>query len=87
MGQVAELERKWRETAVLMDSASIPWDDVKSLSEAARELGAELLEAPAADLGELAIKVQWLADHELDRESLELALRNMLADIRHLQRQ
>ena len=87
MTQVTEFERKWRQTRGLIDSANTPWDDVIELSEEAWDLGVDLLETPAADLGDLAIKVQWLTEQNLDKENLSRALRRLLADIHHLQRQ
>lgn len=87
MTQVAELERKWHQTTGLIDSANTPWESVKDLSEEAWELSVELLQTPAAGLGDLAIKVQWLAEQDLDRDNLRQALRCILTDIRRLQRQ
>ena len=87
MTQVTELERKWRETTALIDSAGTPWEGFKELSNKGWELGVELLETPAADLDDLAIKVQWLAGQDLNRDNLREALRGILTDIRRLQRQ
>ena len=87
MTQVTEFERKWRQTRGLIDSANTPWDDVIELSEEAWDLGVDLLETPAADLGDLAVKVQWLTEQNLDKENLSRALRRLLTDIHYLQRQ
>ncbi len=87
MTQVTEFEQKWRQTRGLIDSANTPWDDVIELSEEAWDLGVDLLETPAADLGDLAIKVQWLTEQNLDKENLSRALRRLLTDINRLQRQ
>ncbi len=87
MTRVTEFEQKWRQTRDLIDSANTPWDDVGELSEEAWDLGVDLLEAPAANLGDLAVKVQWLTEQNLDKENLSRALRRLLADIHHLQRQ
>ncbi len=87
MTQVTEFERKWRQTRGLIDSANTPWDDVGELSEEAWDLGVDLLETPAADLGDLAIKVQWLTEQNLDKENLKQVLQRLLTDINHLQSQ
>ncbi len=87
MTRVTEFEQKWRQTRGLIDSANTPWDDVIELSEEAWDLGVDLLETPAADLGDLAIKVQWLTEQNLDKENLSRALRRLLTDINRLQRQ
>ncbi|MEE8293284.1 MAG: hypothetical protein V3R22_02580 [Kiloniellales bacterium] len=57
------------------------------MSEEVWDLGVDLLETPAADLDDLAIKVQWLAEQDLDRENLRQILRRILTDIRRLQKQ
>jgi hypothetical protein len=85
--QVAELEQKWRLTRGLIDSSKTPWEDVKELSEEVRGLGVDLLETPAANLDDVAIKVHWLAKQDLDREHLRQVLQRILTDIRRLQRQ
>ncbi len=87
MTQVTEFERKWRQTRGLIDSANTPWDDVIELSEEAWDLGVDLLETPAADLDDLAIKVQWLTEQNLDKENLKQVLQRLLTDIHRLQRQ
>ena len=87
MTQVAEIEQKWRQTRGLIDSSKTPWEDVRELSEEVLNLGVDLLETPAADLDDLAIKVQWLAEQDLDRENLRQILRRILTDIRRLQKQ
>ncbi len=87
MTQVAELERKWSQTRDLIDNANTPWEDVKELSEEVWDLGVDLLHTPAADLGDVAIKIQWLAEQDLDREILRQVLRRILTDIHRLQRQ
>ncbi len=86
MTRVTEFEQKWRQTRGLIDSANTPWDDVIELSEEAWALGVDLLETPAADLGDLAIKVQWLTEQNLDKENLKQALQRLLTDIHRLQR-
>ncbi len=87
MTQVAELERKWSQTRDLIDNANTPWEDVKELSEEVWDLGVDLLQTPTADLGDLAIKLQWLSEQDLDREILRQVLRRILTDIHRLQRQ
>ncbi len=87
MTHVAEIEQKWRQTRVLIDSSNTPWEDARELSEEVWDLGVDLLETPAADLDDLAIKVQWLAEQDLDRENLRQILRRILTDIRRLQKQ
>ncbi len=87
MTRVTEFEQKWRQTRGLIDSANTPWDDVIELSEEAWNLGVDLLETPAADLGDLAIKVQWLTEQNLDKENLKQVLQRLLTDINRLQRQ
>ncbi len=87
MTQVAELERKWSQTRDLIDNANTPWEGVKELSEEVWDLGVDLLQTPAADLGDLAIKLQWLSEQDLDREILRQVLRRILTDIHRLQRQ
>jgi hypothetical protein len=87
MTQVAELEREWSQTRDLIDNANTPWEDVKELSEEVWDLGVDLLHTPAADLGDVAIKIQWLAEQDLDREILRQVLRRILTDIHRLQRQ
>ncbi len=87
MTRVTEFEQKWRQTRGLIDSANTPWDDVGELSEEAWDLGADLLEAPAADLGDLVVKVRWLIEQNLDKENLKQVLQRLLTDIHYLQRQ
>ncbi len=87
MTQVAELEGQWSQTRDLIDNANTPWEDVKELSEDVWDLGVDLLRTPAADLGDIAIKIQWLAEQDLDREILKQVLRRILTDIHRLQRQ
>ncbi len=86
MRQVAELEQKWRQTRGLIDSSNTPWEDVKDLSEDVWDLGVDFLQTPAADLGDLAIKVEWLSEQDLDRENLRRVLRRILTEIHRLQR-
>ncbi len=86
MTQVAELEQKWRNAAGLIDSADTPWESVKGLSDQAWNLGIELLRAPATGLGDVAIKVQWLAEQDLDSETSRDALRLVLTDLHRLDR-
>ncbi len=87
MSQVAELEQSWRETAGLLADATTPWEKIRELSDHASGLGVELITTPCADLSDLAIKVQWLAGQDLDTETTKQALRQILKDIRRLQRQ
>ncbi len=87
MTQVTEVKRKWREAARLIDDARIPWDKFKDLSGQASSLRLELMETPSAGLPDLAIKIQWLAEQDLDIETSKLALRWILEDILRLQRQ
>ncbi len=87
MTQVAELEQKWRQTRGLIDSSKTSWEDVRELSEEVWDLGVDLLESPAANLDDLAIKIQWLAEQDLDGENSRQVLRRILTDIRRLQRQ
>lgn len=87
MTQVAELHQEWRRTSSLMRDARTPWEQVRGLSGHATSLGLRLLEAPAAGLNDLAIKVQWLAEQELDHEAMKEGLRRVLRDIQILQRQ
>jgi hypothetical protein len=47
----------------------------------------ELLETPSTGLADLAIKVQWLIEQDLDDEILKEALRCILKDMRRLERQ
>ena len=87
MTQVAEIEQKWRQTRGLIDSSKTPWEDVRELSEEVLNLGVDLLETPAANLDDLAIKIQWLAEQDLDGEYSRQVLRRILTDIHRLQRQ
>ena len=86
MTQVTEVKRKWREAARLIDDARIPWDKIKDLSGQASSLRLELMETPSAGLADLAIKIQWLAEQELDIETSKWALHWILVDIQRLQR-
>ena len=87
MTQVTEVKRKWREAARLIDDAQIPWDKIRDLSGQASNLGLELMETPSAGLSDLAIKIQWLAEQDLDIETSKQALLWILEDIQRLQRQ
>ncbi len=87
MTQVTEVKRKWREAARLIDDARIPWDKIRDLSGQTSSLGLELMETPSAGLSDLAIKVQWLAEQDLDIETSKRALHWILEDIQRLQRQ
>ena len=85
--QVTELERKWREIASLIDNAQTPWEKIRDLSDQASTLGLELMKTPSAGLSDLAIKIQWLAEQDLDIETSKRALHWILEDIQRLQRQ
>ncbi len=85
--QVTELEQKWREIASLIDNAQTPWEKIRDLSDQASTLGLELMKTPSAGLSDLAIKIQWLAEQDLDIETSKRALHWILEDIRRLQRQ
>ena len=87
MTQVTKLEQKWRRTFSLLDDAETPWENIRGLSDQARRLGTELLETPSTDPADLAIKVQWLIEQDLDDEILKEALRCILKDMRRLERQ
>ncbi len=87
MTQVTKLEQKWRRTFSLLDDAETPWESIRGLSDQARHLGTELLETPSTGLADLAIKVQWLIEQDLDDEILKEALRCVLKDMRRLERQ
>jgi hypothetical protein len=45
------------------------------------------METPSAGLPDLAIKIQWLAEQDLDIETSKRALHWILEDIQRLQRQ
>jgi hypothetical protein len=45
------------------------------------------METPSAGLSDLAIKIQWLTEQDLDIETSKRALRWILEDIQRLQRQ
>ncbi len=85
-GQVADLEREWRRVASRIGESNVTWDAVRELCGRAGELGARLLEAPATELGEVATKVRWLAEQDLDSESLKGALVCVLSDLDRLAR-
>jgi hypothetical protein len=87
MTQVTELDQKWREIASLIDNAQTPWEKIRDLSDQASTLGLELMETPSAGLPDLAIKIQWLAEQDLDIETSKRALHWILEDIQRLQRQ
>ena len=87
MTQVTEVKRKWREAARLVDDARIPWEEIRDLSDQASTLGLELMKTPSAGLSDLAIKIQWLAEQDLDIETSKQALLWILEDIQRLQRQ
>jgi hypothetical protein len=87
MTQVTEVKRKWREAARLIDDAETPWEKIRDLSDQASTLGLELIETPSAGLADLEIKIQWLAEQDLDIETSKRALRWILEDIQRLQRQ
>ncbi len=85
--QVTELEQRWREIASLIDNAQTPWEKIRDLSDQASTLGLELMKTPSAGLSDLAIKIQWLAEQDLDIETSKRALHWILEDIQRLQRQ
>jgi hypothetical protein len=87
MTQVTEVKRKWSEAARLIDDARIPWDKIRDLSGQTSSLGLELMETHSAGLSDLAIKVQWLAEQDLDIETSKRSLHWVLEDIQRLQRQ
>ncbi len=87
MTQVTEVKRKWREAGRLIDDARIPWDKIRDLSGQASILGLELMETPSAGLADLAIKIQWLAEQDLDIETSKRVLHWIREDIQRLQRQ
>jgi hypothetical protein len=45
------------------------------------------METPSAGLSDLAIKIQWVAEQDLDIETSKRALHWILEDIQRLQRQ
>jgi hypothetical protein len=81
MTRVAELENQWREIAGKIDNREVPWQQVARLSEQSLDLGEDLLRAPAAELKDVAIKLKWLVDQDLDRASYKNALRCVLQDL------
>jgi hypothetical protein len=83
-GQVADLEREWRRVASRIGESNVTWDGIRELCGRAGELGARLIEAPATELGEVATKVRWLAEQDLDSESLKNALVCVLSDLDRL---
>ncbi len=87
MTQVTEVEQKWREIASFIYNAQTPWEKIRDLSDQASTLGLELMKTPSAGLFDLAIKIQWLAEQDLDIETSKQALYWILEDIRRLQRQ
>ena len=87
MTQVGEVKQKWHEATRLIDDARVPWDKIRDLSGQTSSLGLELMETPSAGLSDLAIKIQWLAEQDLDIETSKQALRWILDDIQRLQRQ
>ncbi len=87
MTQVAEVKQKWREATRLIDDPGVPWDEIRDLSSQSSSLGLELMETPSAGLSDLAIKLQWLAEQDLDIETSKQALLWILDDIQRLQRQ
>ena len=84
MTRVSELAREWRQLAGLVDRDDVPWERVSSASERALDLGEDLLRAPAAELGDVAIKLRWLAEQDLDPASYRNALRRVAGDLERL---
>ena len=81
MTKVAELEKEWREVAGMIDRRDVPWQRVAHLSEQSLDLGEDLLRAPAAELKDVAIKLRWLVEQDLDRNSYKNALKCVLRDL------
>ena len=73
MTRVSELEQAWRQIAGMIDREDVPWQRVAHLTEESLDLGENLLRTPAANLGDVAIKVGWLAEQDLDQFSPERA--------------
>ena len=81
MTKVAELEKEWRQITGMIDRRDVPWQRVAHLSEQALDLGEDLLRAPAAELRDVAIKLRWLVEQDLDRTSYKNALKCVLQDL------
>ena len=81
MTKVAELEKEWRQIAGMIDRRDVPWKRVAHLSEQSLDLGEDLLRAPAAELRDVAIKLRWLVEQDLDRTSYKNALKCVLQDL------
>ena len=86
MTRVAELDNQWREIAGKIDSRDVPWQQVARLSEQSLDLGEDLLRTPAAELKDVAIKLKWLVDQDLDRTSYKNALKCVLRDLDRVER-
>lgn len=86
MTRVADLEQQWREIAGLIDRRDVPWQRASRLSEQSLDLGEDLLRAPAAELKDVAIKLRWLVEQDLDRASYKNALRVVLEDLERVER-
>lgn len=84
MTRVADLAREWRQVAGLVDRDDVSWERVSNLSERALDLGEDLLRAPAADLGDVEIKLRWLAEQDLDPASYRNALLRVAGDLERL---
>ena len=81
MTKVAELEKEWRQITGMIDRRDVPWQRVAHLSEQSLDLGEDLLRAPAAELRDVAIKLRWLVEQDLDRKSYRNALKCVLQDL------
>ena len=84
MTRVSEIEQAWRQIAGMIDREDVPWQSVAHLTEESLDLGENLLRTPAANLGDVAIKVGWLAEQDLDQFSLRNALHCVRSDLERL---
>jgi hypothetical protein len=85
MTRVAELEHAWREVAGKIDSREVSWNEVAQLSERSLDLGEDLIRTPASELKDVAIKLKWLVEQDLDRTSYKNALRCVLRDLERVE--
>ncbi len=84
MTQVGELERRHRELVELLDRPDVPWEDAEQAWAQAWELGEDMLKAPAEGPEDVAVKIRWLIDRDLDELSMKRALRCVLRDLGRL---
>ncbi len=84
MTRVSEIEQAWRQIAGMIDREDVPWQRVADLTEESLDLGENLLRTPATNLGDVAIKVGWLAEQDLDQLSLKNALHCVRSDLERL---